>query len=64
MLSRFLYPCAPHHSVRKYDEASNIHLRDALVLISEGCSKPQSTMQRRTSGLRRKSQKPDEWIDT
>lgn len=31
---------------------------------SEGCSKPQSTMARSSSGLSRKSRKPDEWMPT
>ena len=31
---------------------------------SEGCSNPQSWIARRSSGLRRKSLKPEEWIPT
>mmetsp|Transcript_54853 Transcript_54853/g.161285 ORF Transcript_54853/g.161285 Transcript_54853/m.161285 type:complete len:205 (+) Transcript_54853:870-1484(+) len=30
---------------------------------SEGCSKPQSTMARRSSGFRRKSRKPEAWME-
>ena len=35
-----------------------------MDLPSEGCSKPQSTMDRRSSGFKRKSRKPVEWIPT
>ena len=31
-------------------------------VTSEGCSKPQSTTARRSSGLRRKSRKPEAWM--
>ena len=36
----------------------------AAASPSEGCSKPQSWMARSSSGLRRKSLKPEEWMPT
>ena len=35
-----------------------------LFLPSEGCSKPQSTMARRSSGFSKKSLNPEEWMPT